>query len=60
MRPVEVFGIVVRTFGLVLELYGLSNLVAGFASGLGTFFLVALFSCLVGSYLLRGAPLLLA
>lgn len=66
MKPSEVFGIVVRVFGLALTLYSLWSVVTNIAfslsvegsagGGMGWFVVSAILSLLVGIYLLRGAP----
>jgi hypothetical protein len=68
MRPSDVFGIVVRVFGLTLTLYSLWSLVTNIAISLsmesvdaGTvwFVVTAIAGIAVGVYFLRGAPRLL-
>jgi hypothetical protein len=68
MRPSDVFGIVVRVFGLTLTLYSLWSLVTNIAISLslegvdaGTvwFVVTAIVGVAVGIYFLRGAPRLL-
>jgi hypothetical protein len=68
MRPSDVFGIVVRVFGLTLTIYSLWSLVTNIAISLslegvdaGTvwFVVTAIVGVAVGIYFLRGAPRLL-
>jgi hypothetical protein len=66
MRPVEVFGIVVRVFGLLLLIYALWYLVYGISvlSGLSeeaggyriSYFISGIMFLVLALYLLRGAP----
>jgi hypothetical protein len=68
MRPSDVFGIVVRVFGLTITLYSLWSLVTNIVISLsmenvdaGTvwFVVTAIVGIAVGIYFLRGAPRLL-
>ncbi len=68
MRPSDVFGIVVRVFGLTLTLYSLWSLVTNIAislslegvdTGTAWFVVTAIVGVAVGIYFLRGAPRLL-
>jgi hypothetical protein len=66
MRPVEVFGIVIRVFGLSLFIYALWYLVYGVSTVLGlgeqaggyrlSYFISGITFLLMSLYLLRGAP----
>lgn len=66
MKAIEVFGIIVRTFGLSLLIYALWYLAYGLASVVGfeagdpselkAYFLTGGVQLLSGIYLLRGAP----
>ncbi|MEN3365595.1 MAG: hypothetical protein V7606_2869 [Burkholderiales bacterium] len=66
MRPVEVFGIVVRVFGLSLLVYALWYLVYGVSTVLGlggqagsyqvSYFISGFTFLILSLYLLRGAP----
>ena len=67
MKPVEVFAIVVRTVGLIVSLaaaailfWGLLNLVLGGPVSAGGMIIVGVPKLLVGLWLLRGGPPLLA
>ncbi len=59
MKPKDVFGIVVRTIGLLLMISWVFAVVAALVSQRGTMILNAFLIFAVGGYLLRGAPLLL-
>ncbi len=68
MRPSDVFGIVVRVFGLTLTLYSLWSLATNIAiflsmesvdAGTVWFVVTAIVGVAVGIYFLRGAPRLL-
>lgn len=66
MRPVQVFGVVMRTFGLALLIYSLWYLLYGVATVFGLpefragfkvgYFLSGSLFLVVSIYLLRGAP----
>jgi hypothetical protein len=67
MKPAEIFGIVVRVFGLSLLFYALWYLVYGVSSIVGAvagcaesyqaaYFISGFFFLIVAVYLLRGAP----
>jgi hypothetical protein len=66
MKPVEVFGIVIRVFGLSLFIYALWYLVYGVSTVLGlgeqaggyrvSYFISGITFLLLSLYLLRGAP----
>jgi hypothetical protein len=63
MRPPEVFGVVIRAFGLAISLYSLWLLVSTIAlalEGLGEgtlwFALTQVAALVLGIYFLRGAP----
>ncbi len=69
MKPHDVFGIIVRMFGLSLTVYAIWYLLYGFATmaglpqnqaGIGvSFFISGGMFLVVGLYLLRGAPALM-
>lgn len=60
MTARDVFGIIVRTAGLLLVLSALGSLFAGFAGQPGGAWLLWSFGALgLGAYLLRGAPALM-
>jgi hypothetical protein len=56
MRPEDVFGIIVRTIGLLLMLSWLIIIWMAVASGSAFALLIAFVICTLGGYLLRGAP----
>ncbi len=66
MKPIQVFGIIVRVFGLSLFIYSIWYLVLGVALGLGlpepqsgfmvNYFINGLTFFFLSLYLLRGAP----
>ncbi len=66
MRPAQVFGIIVRVFGLSLFIYSVWYLVYGFATLLGlpeahsgygiAYFISGVTFLVLSLYLLRGAP----
>jgi hypothetical protein len=64
MRPPEMFGIVVRVFGLAISLYSLWLLLStialsleGLGEGTAWFAFMEIAALVVGIYLLRGAPI---
>lgn len=66
MRAPEVFGIVVRVFGLSMTVYSLWSLVSSIALSLAGvdvisvwFFISSIAGVVLGIYFLRGAPRLL-
>ena len=68
MTPKDIFGIIVRTFGLSLLIYAIWYLAYGVATVAGLpedepgymigYFITGGIYLLIGGYLLRGAPLL--
>jgi hypothetical protein len=63
MRAAEVFGIVIRVFGLSMTVYSLWSLMttiaismSGVDSGAAWFFITGIAGVAVGIYFLRGAP----
>jgi hypothetical protein len=68
MKPSQVFGIIVRTFGLLLTVYSMWYLAYGIATTLGlpedapgyeeSYYLSGLVCFFLGLYCLRGAPLI--
>ena len=66
MRPAQIFGIIVRVFGLSLLIYSVWYLVYGVATALGlpeqqsgfkaAYFISGVTFLLLSLYLLRGAP----
>jgi hypothetical protein len=66
MKPREIFGLIVRVFGLSLFFYAIWYLIFGIATVMGlleempgyglSYFLTGLFFLGFGLYLLRGAP----
>jgi hypothetical protein len=65
MRAPDVFGIVIRVFGLALSLYCLWSLLSGIAlalEGLGAstaFYLREIGGIVLGIYFLKGAPIVM-
>ena len=67
MKPSEVFGVVIRTIGLLLLMFAVSQIAMGLLAlvigGLGNVFVMLLSgipSFLVGYWFLRGAPLIVS
>lgn len=66
MSPVEIFGIVVRTYGLSMSIYAIWYLVYGVATSMGlpedapgygtSYYISGSLFLAVGLYFLRGAP----
>jgi hypothetical protein len=63
MRPPEVFGIVIRVFGLAMSLYSLWLLLStivlaleGLGEGTAWFAVTQIVALVLGIYFLRGAP----
>jgi hypothetical protein len=69
MKPSDMFGIVIRSFGLCLVLYAVWYLVYGVATSCGlpedapgygiSYYISGIVSLVLGLYLLRGATLLI-
>ena len=63
MRPPEVFGVVIRSFGLAMTLYSfwlllstISLSLEGLGGGTAWFAITQIAALVLGIYLLRGAP----
>lgn len=67
MKPAELFGVVIRTIGLLLLvsavsqiLWALINLIGGGPGNAAVMLLIGIPCFLVGSWFLRGAPILVS